>query len=143
MFFGMAKMADIARTQFYEKGGQVEGEGGVDNVHARLTKGEFVEPVDAVDHYGTGVMEAIRRKSIPREMLSNYSSMSPNTSSRFFQEGGLAVAGAEGEREMSLQINNIVDPNLMGQYLISRPGQALILNVIAENPYKIKRSLKL
>lgn len=44
-----------------------------DIVHALLTPREFVQPVEAVDHYGEPVMEAIRRRLIPRDLLRGYS----------------------------------------------------------------------
>jgi hypothetical protein len=37
-----------------------------DNIHAMLTAKEFVQPVDAVNHYGVGFMEAVRTKRLPR-----------------------------------------------------------------------------
>lgn len=37
-----------------------------DNIQALLTAEEFVQPVDAVKHYGVGFMEAVRRKEFPR-----------------------------------------------------------------------------
>lgn len=40
-----------------------------DNIPAWLTAREFVQPVSTVDYYGVGVMEAIRQKRIPRELL--------------------------------------------------------------------------
>lgn len=36
------------------------------------TAGEFMQPVDAVDYYGVGSMEAIRRKLVPRELLQGF-----------------------------------------------------------------------
>lgn len=37
-----------------------------DNIHAMLTAGEFVQPVDVTKYYGLDFMEALRRKEIPR-----------------------------------------------------------------------------
>jgi hypothetical protein len=37
-----------------------------DNIHALLTAGEYVQPVDVVQHYGVDFMEALRRKALPR-----------------------------------------------------------------------------
>lgn len=37
-----------------------------DNIHAMLTAKEYVQPVDAVNHYGVGFMEAVRTKRLPR-----------------------------------------------------------------------------
>ena len=43
-----------------------------DNIPSMLTAGEWVQPVSTVKHYGADVMEAIRRKRIPREALSRF-----------------------------------------------------------------------
>lgn len=43
-----------------------------DNIPAMLTAREYVHPVDSVDYYGTGIMDAIRRREIPREAIQNY-----------------------------------------------------------------------
>ncbi|RYY08941.1 MAG: hypothetical protein EON55_19380, partial [Alphaproteobacteria bacterium] len=42
-----------------------------DNIPAMLTAREWVQPVDSVDYYGTGIMEAMRRKLIPREAFQH------------------------------------------------------------------------
>lgn len=41
-----------------------------DNIPGWLTANEFVHPVDTVEYYGVGTMEALRRRAIPREVLS-------------------------------------------------------------------------
>ncbi len=41
-----------------------------DNIPAWLTAREWVQPVDAVDYYGTGVMEALQHKLIPRGLFA-------------------------------------------------------------------------
>jgi len=122
----------------FEEGGSVKGQSGRDAIRARLTRGEFVEPVDTVQHYGAGVMEALRTRSIPRSLLEPFGRSSPRRSSYAFAEGGLATSGGQ---EMSLQINNIVDPAMMGSYLSSRAGQSLILNVISQNSYEVRRRI--
>lgn len=139
-----AEIANIlGQSPGFEEGGEINGRSGIDKVNIRATKGEFMQPVSAVDHYGSGVMEAIRNKAIPKSLLLGYKGMSPHIpSSGGYQTGGLVDAGAGDGREIGLQINNIVDPDLMGQYLISRPGQKVILNVIGQNAFSIKRKLQ-
>ena len=56
----------------YAFGGAVEGYAPhkrADNVVARLTPGEFVHDVDAVNYYGLPFMQALLGRRIPREML--------------------------------------------------------------------------
>lgn len=56
----------------YADGGRVRGVSSgpkQDNIDARLTAGEWVQPVAAVKYYGPRLMELIRRRAIPREFL--------------------------------------------------------------------------
>lgn len=50
-------------------GGKISGPGTKtsDSVLMWGSTGEFMQPAHAVDYYGTGIMEAIRRKAIPRD----------------------------------------------------------------------------
>lgn len=49
-------------------GGPITGPGGPtdDVIHAMLSAGEYVQPADVVDYYGVDMMEALRRKKLPR-----------------------------------------------------------------------------
>jgi len=44
----------------YNEGGLVEGQEGIDQINARLTKGEFVMPTSSVNKFGIDFMESIR-----------------------------------------------------------------------------------
>tara|TARA_B000000441_G_scaffold34888_1_gene22628 strand:+ start:1865 stop:3550 length:1686 start_codon:yes stop_codon:yes gene_type:complete len=50
---------EIPGIEEYNKGGVVEGPGGIDNVPANLTAGEYVIRKPAVDAFGTGLMDSI------------------------------------------------------------------------------------
>jgi len=56
------------RKQAFAAGGQIFGPGGPrdDKIPAWLSNREYVHPVDAVDHYGVGFMEAVRTKQFPK-----------------------------------------------------------------------------
>lgn len=62
------------RIAFMADGGAVRGPGGgrADKVPAMLSNGEFVQPTHIVKHYGRGVMEALRSRAIPKDMLIKY-----------------------------------------------------------------------
>lgn len=60
----------------------MKGSGLRDDVPAMLTRKEFVQPAQSVDHYGVDAMEALRLRKIPRALLRGYQE---------FSEGGLAV----------------------------------------------------
>jgi len=119
------------------EGGRVHGKSGRDKIPIYATKDEFMQPVPAVKYYGTGIMEAIRQRAIPREVLQNYGKgFSPVSPSHFFDTGGLVENQSIAR---TLQINNIVDPALFGQYLLSREGNDIIVNIISTNAYNIKK----
>jgi len=45
-----------------------------DNIPIWATAGEFMQPVDSVEYYGTNVMEAMRKRLIPKEMFQGLAS---------------------------------------------------------------------
>jgi hypothetical protein len=53
----------------FSRGGNVPGSGSGDTVPAMLTPKEYVQPVPAVEKYGVGFMEALRRRLIPKEAI--------------------------------------------------------------------------
>ena len=134
-------LAGPPKPEGMAEGGSVQGESGRDRIHKRLTKDEFVQPVSAVKYYGAGVMEALRRKAIPRSLLAGYGGFSPRTGGFGMVEGGMVSAPGETGREGTLQITNIVDPDMFNQYLQTRQGNDAILNVISTNAYSIKMRL--
>lgn len=71
-----------ADTSGFAQGGRVPGSSPTktaDNVPAWLTAGEYVQPVDTVDYYGQPVMDALRRRQIPREQIAAYALGGPVT----------------------------------------------------------------
>ena len=59
---------NLASGGFARKQGHIPGHdlSGRDDVKAMLTRGEFVLPVRAVDHYGVGTLEAMRKMTLPK-----------------------------------------------------------------------------
>jgi hypothetical protein len=43
-----------------------------DNIPIMATAREFMQPVDAVDYYGVPAMEAIRKRQVPKEVLTQF-----------------------------------------------------------------------
>jgi hypothetical protein len=156
---GLARIAAI-RNQSLASGGPVKGYSPTsksDNIPAMLTADEFVHPVQTVKYYGKAAMEAIRRRLIPREVLSGFNFPSIPTPAYAFQTGGAVAAarsgsaargprppttaegaGAGGE-QTPININNIIDPQMMDQYVASKPGQRNILNVMSQNQFAVKQ----
>jgi TP901 family phage tail tape measure protein len=103
---GAAQIALIMAQTFKGmwKGGPVTGGSGTkDDVPIMATRGEFMQPEPTVRYYGVEVMEAIRRRLIPRENLRGFGFFPVARPQFAFAEGG-AVSG----RGMSTT-NNFVD----------------------------------
>jgi len=96
---GAAQMATVS-AQTLARGGLVQGYSPTktaDNIPLAGTAGEFMQPVDSVNYYGTRVHEAMRQKLIPRELFSGLTlpgapgaseNLSPSPSGRNLQAGG-------------------------------------------------------
>lgn len=148
---GMARVALIT-SQTLAEGGEVKGHSPTttsDNISAWVTAGEFVHPVNAVQYYGKEVMEGLRKRLIPRSLFSglNLPDVSAARAAAHYAAGGMVVdPGSKDKRDSSprstvLNINNIVDPSIMGQYLASTPGERQVINLIANNSFAIKSLL--
>jgi hypothetical protein len=96
----------------FAEGGYVSGRGGPkdDAVPAWLSNGEFVQPAEAVAHYGRSFMDAIRNRALPR-----------------FASGGLvggmqiAGAGAGGGNVFHIQA---IDPKTTAEFVQDRLNPA-------------------
>lgn len=64
-----------------------------DNIRAMLTAKEFVEPVDAVQHYKPWVFEALRRKLIDRDALHQFLRGGLQSLPRFSDGGHVRLLG--------------------------------------------------
>jgi hypothetical protein len=145
---GLARIAAI-RSQSIAAGGKVLGYSPTDtadNITANLTAGEFVQPVKTVRHYGAEAMEAIRRRLVPKELLQNYAAPKVLRGQQYFQAGGAVAAGAKAaagattpEAQQPININNIIDPQMMDQYVATKPGQRNIMNVLSQNSFQLKQ----
>lgn len=137
-------------SQGLAEGGEVLGtspNATADNISIRATAGEFMQPVSSVQHYGMGIMEGLRTKSIPKEALMGYKSQGVRFGNARFASGG-AVSASSGDdtakaggKEGSTSIVNVLDPAVFEQYTASEPGQRTILNVMQGNLFEIKEML--
>lgn len=67
--------ADGGMVPRYAGGGILTGEWKgprADNLLIRANPREFIEPVDAVDYYGPGLFEALRKKRIPKDSIPRF-----------------------------------------------------------------------
>ncbi len=141
---GLARVA-LMRQQNYASGGEIKGyspHSRADNIPINATAGEFMQPVAAVRHYGRGVMEAIRTRSIPREMFAGFNMPNYRVGSGNFQQGGAVnpqSAAIPTNEDQGVVINNIVDPTMVDQHIQSTPGQKSVMNVLSENQFAVKQ----
>jgi len=73
----------------FKEGGPVWGAGTrtSDSIRAWLSNGEFVQPTDAVEHYGMPIMEALRTKKLDKSALNE---ALPDDNMSNFKSGGHA-----------------------------------------------------
>lgn len=63
------------RVVFKAEGGEIPGyspHSKADNIPVMATAGEYMQPVHTVQHYGLEVMEAMREKRIPKEVIQGF-----------------------------------------------------------------------
>lgn len=141
---GLMRVAMI-RAQTYAVGGVVGGVSSsptADNIPAMLTAGEFVQPVSTVQHYGRGVMEAMRQQAIPREAFSSYRAPSAMPHARYaYATGGpvMPTSSSFKQQQQSTTIVNVTDPQMLEQYVQTRPGEKSVMNVITKNRMAVRQ----
>lgn len=136
------QIAQISRQSFpgLAEGGMITGGTGPksDDVHARLSKGEFVSPAASVSYYGPGVYEAMRQRRLPRGVFSGMGLAPYSPPSNAFADGGMVTGPGEDEPG-AVTIVNFLDERLLEKYLDSPAGQKAVLNVIEERGYEVRQ----
>ena len=111
-----------------------------------LPDGEHQEwlSFDGVRHlhyYGPRVMEAIRKRVIPRSMFAGMGVM-PFTVGDFAQSGGMVSAGYKANTgSVAVHIANINDPRMIDRHLSSSEGRASTLNWMGQNKTAIRKMI--
>ena len=132
----------------FADGGEIPGtspNSRADNIPIWATAGEFMQPVHAVEYYGKGIMEALRTRSIPKEVISRYGKNSSKSGGNKFADGGSIdpqASSGSANRDQSLHIVNILDPGMFDQYMSSTSGQKALMNVISRNPQVIRNIVR-
>ena len=126
--FGGAGAAAAAnsggRIQAFARGGPVPGPNvNRDVVPAVLTPGEYVIPRGAVNYYGAGVMEAIRRMMLPRSAVAGLG-VGPvtNVAGRHFNTGGRVSEQGQGGQSV---VFNAFGPEEFEQMLAAHQNQLI------------------
>jgi hypothetical protein len=135
-------MADGGAIGKYAPGGKIRGYSRhpkEDNIPIMATAGEFMQPVRAVQYYGLDFMEAVRTLSFPK---SDYNaqfpkSATPTPTKTGYADGGGISAPPEPTvfkgGDTKLKIVNVLDKNLVGDYLKSNEGETVLMNVLRRN----------
>jgi hypothetical protein len=111
-------------------GGPVSGPGTgtSDSILTRLSHGEWVIPAHRVSQYGRGMMAAL-------------------TNGTFGAIRGLAAGGPVGREQNAVagftgvRNINVLDPELLSNYLNTPSGERTFLNIISRNPGKVRTAL--
>lgn len=118
-----------------------------DNIPAWLTAREFVQPVGSVDYYGVAFMEMIRRKLFPRNLAHALAggTLPRIPSGNRLAAGGMAAAAPATtvkSGDTKLRVINVLDSNMVGDYLRGSDGETAIINMIRRNGSSIKAILR-
>jgi hypothetical protein len=137
-----AGKADGGSIGKYAPGGKIRGYSRhpkEDNIPIMATAGEFMQPVKAVQHYGLGFMEAIRTLSFPKNAYSMQfpKSATPTPAKTGYADGGGISAPPEPTvfkgGDTKLKIVNVLDKNLVGDYLKTNEGETILMNILRRN----------
>jgi hypothetical protein len=103
--------------------------------------GEYIQPVDTVNYYGPHVMEAIRKRAIPKSMFAGMGMM-PFTVGDFAQSGGMVSAGYKANTgSVDVHIANINDPRMIDRHLSSSEGRNSLINHMGQNKVAYRKAL--
>jgi len=128
-------------------GGSITGGSGVkDDVPILGMAGEYILRKAAVQKYGIGFIEALNQGmlDIPTRLKALHIPTTVPRRGRFSSGGSVTPQSAGGQQNQGqpVQIVNVVDPNLLDQYLSSTAGQKTLINVMSKNHYELKRVLR-
>ena len=147
--FGFASGGQVPAAA-YATGGMVAGwspSPKADNIPAWLTAREFVHPVAAVDYYGLPFMEAVRRRMFPRSLARALAGMTLPSVPRGnrLAEGGQPAAGSHPGAikggDTRLKVINVLDKDMVGDYMRTADGETVLINMIRRNGSTIRTVL--
>jgi len=148
---GQAGGSHQAGTQSFDTGGTVRGSSPTptaDNIPAWLTAGEFVHPVKAVRKYGSAFMESIRTLKFDPKGFAMGGMIGGLDMMPRLAYGGSVPSVAKSTSvnvetgDNNFTIANVIDKNLMGDYLDGVTGEKTMMNFITKNQSAIKGVLR-
>ena len=141
---GVAAAVNVAKIAGFAEGGHVKGPGTgtSDSIPARLSDGEFVMRASAVKRYGAGFFSALNSMVFPK--VQSAPVVAPRVPK--FAEGGLVDSGSAAPSAKSgdtnFRIVNVMDPNMVGDFLASSSGERAVLNILRRNSTGVKQVLR-
>jgi hypothetical protein len=147
---GIIAAQTVAGPTGKAEGGPIEGGSGTkDDVPILAMGGEFVIKKSSTQKYGAAFLNALNKGLIPVSDL-NFNipvSASPNYGQTHFGEGGMVASRMEPkdirkDESQSVQIVNVIDPQLLDKYLASNAGQKTLVNVLAANRYELQQIMR-
>jgi hypothetical protein len=130
---------------FAEEGGLIRGGSGIkDDVPIWGRKDEFIHPQETVRYYGAGIMEALRQKAIPRELLQSFAMKKSYSPAFAFQTGGLVREsnGAGGPGGSPITIVNLLDTREMDKWGASAGFENAVLNFMSSKASTVRKILR-
>jgi len=143
----MGMFAEGGQVQALASGGSVRGwspHSRADNIPIWATAGEFMQPVRAVRYYGFPFMEAVRTLRIPKQVTETLSSapVARFPSGYRLAQGGMVPGPAPATTlkagDTRLKVVNVIDKNLIGDFMKSADGETVLLNMIRRNGSVVK-----
>ncbi len=142
-------LATGGRVLKFAPGGRIPGSSPnsrADNIPIWATAGEFMHPVSAVRKYGLGFMESVRAGIFPLALAKSMDTIATTRapSNRLADGGAVAgfMAGSGGSTvNTNLRVVNVLDKNMVGDYLQTPGGETVLLNMIRRNGSSIKTIL--
>ncbi len=109
------------------------GTGKSDSIFAMLSNGEFIIRADAVKALGTDVLDSINQGRFASGGLVGENTVSTIPQSRFNPTVNV---------ENKQNVVNLLDPNLLQDYLNTSEGKGALLNIISRNPKSFNNALR-
>ena len=134
---------------FHQTGGLIHGPSGTDVVPIRATAGEYILPVRATRYYGPDVLEKLRSRSIPKDVLQSlfagipsHSRPSPSLALASGGEVSSRAGVSPAEKKTEITLINVIDSRDMDKWAASAAGQNAILNVLSSRMTTVKKIMR-
>lgn len=126
----------------FAEGGHIQGPGTAtsDSILARLSNGEFIIKASSVQKYGTNFLHSLNNGFVPNNLMPRFATGGLVGAS---VEGAAAIASniQSGDVTVPLKVVNVTDPNEVGRYLKTRPGERIMVNFMKNNAGTMRQIL--